>query len=53
MTKSNYKIKHNLLVSRFSLHCTKAVYAWFENAPLGGFKEATEQLRITILQFRG
>ncbi len=38
---------------RFAKHCTKAVYGWFENAPLGGFKEASEQLRMTILQFRG
>lgn len=38
---------------RFMKHCTKAVYSWFENAPLGGIKEANEQLRISIWQFRG
>jgi hypothetical protein len=38
---------------RFMRHCTKAVYAWFENAPLGGIQEANEQLKITIWQFRG
>lgn len=38
---------------RFYKHCLKAAFAWFENAPLGGFSEATDQLRITILQFRG
>jgi hypothetical protein len=38
---------------RFEQYCRKAVYTWFEDAPLGGFKEATEQLRMRILQFRG
>jgi hypothetical protein len=38
---------------RFVKHCWKAIYSWFEDAPLGGFKEATEQLRMTVMQFRG
>jgi hypothetical protein len=38
---------------RFMKLCTKAVYAWFENAPLGGIKEANEQLKISIWQFKG
>jgi len=38
---------------RFMKLCTKAVYSWFENAPLGGIKEANEQLKITIWQFKG
>jgi len=38
---------------RFMKLCTKAVYSWFENAPLGGIKEANEQLKISIWQFKG
>jgi hypothetical protein len=38
---------------RFVKHCWKAIYGWFENAPLGGFNEATEQLKMSIMQFRG
>jgi len=39
--------------SRFQTFCRNAVYTWFEDVPLGGFKEASEQLRMRILQFRG
>ena len=38
---------------RFMKLCMKAVYSWFENAPLGGIKEANEQLKISIWQFKG
>jgi hypothetical protein len=38
---------------RFMKLCTKAVYSWFENATLVGIKEANEQLKISIWQFKG